>query len=154
MLKTIRLSLAIIISSLLLLFFVDYLQLLPLGIHRLAHFQLFPAFLFDTKIFILTILLTFFFGRIYCSILCPLGVMQDFIFWLHKKNNKKFRLFFSKPHPFLRYISLGIMIIALFSGFTFIVGLLEPYSIFGRIATHLYKPIVLFINNIFTCFFE
>ena len=34
------------------------------------------------------VLLTLVFGRIYCSVICPLGIMQDIFGWLGKKAKK------------------------------------------------------------------
>ena len=37
------------------------------------------------------VLITLIFGRVYCSIICPLGVMQDVISWCNGKRKKKYR---------------------------------------------------------------
>ncbi len=82
-------------------------------------------------------LLTLLFGRIYCSVICPMGVFQDFVIWLRRKTGhlfhktKKFE--FSKERKISRYIVLGILVAALVTGTQFIVALIAPYSAYGRI---------------------
>ena len=54
-----------------------------------AKIQFLPALLSVTGgMVFLSILLTFIFGRIYCSVICPLGIMQDFFSWLGGKAKK------------------------------------------------------------------
>jgi ferredoxin len=90
--------------------------------------------------------LTFLFGRIYCSIICPLGVMQDVFGWLGKKS-KKNRYTFSKEYKWLRYGLLAIFIAGCLAGVGTIIELLAPYSAFGRICTMLLQPLWMLGNN-------
>jgi hypothetical protein len=46
------------------------------------------------------------------------------------------------------------LIIAIISEITLIISLLDPYASFGRILTHLFRPIVLYVNNLLAIFFE
>ena len=157
-LKIIRLTLGIIITALLTAFFVDLEGKLSTGFHFIAHFQFIPAILFAMadvvpQLVILTVFI-FLFGRLYCSVICPLGVFQDFISWISKKINKKKRFKFTKSFDIIRYILLAILIVSIIFGFGGIVGYVEPYSMYGRIATHLFKPVVMFGNNLLAAFFE
>ena len=86
-------------------------------------------------------------GRIYCSIICPLGIMQDIFGWVGKKA-KKNRYTYSKAISWLRYGVLAIYIVALVAGVGTIVQLLAPYSAFGRIATNLLQPVYQAGNNV------
>ncbi len=97
--------------------------------------------------------MTLVFGRIYCSIICPLGIMQDIFGWLGKKV-KKNRYTFSKALSWLRYTMLAIMIIAFVAGIGTVVQLLAPYSNFGRIATNILQPIYLAGNNVLAAIAE
>ena len=54
----------------------------------------------------------------------------------------------------LLYVFLLIMAVSLVLGFSGILGFIEPYSIYGRVATHLFKPVVMFGNNLLAAFFE
>lgn len=79
-------------------------------------------------------------GRIYCSVLCPLGVFQDVVLWLRrtlgrwiKPLRKRFK--FNKERKVLRYVVLGAFIVCIIAGVQFVVALLGPYSAYGRMVT-------------------
>ncbi len=97
--------------------------------------------------FIVVIVLTFLFGRVYCSTICPLGTLQDIISFLSKKINKKKYFGYLKPHNILRYSILSLTIISIIAGFMLLLNLLDPYSNFGKIFSLLIKPIVISANN-------
>lgn len=92
------------------------------------------------------VVLTLIFGRMYCSVICPLGVMQDIFGWLGKKA-KKNRYSFSKELKWLRYSALVLFIIALVAGVGIVFQLLAPYSTYGIIATNLLQPVYIAGNN-------
>ena len=96
---------------------------------------------------VLLVVLTLVFGRIYCSIICPLGVLQDLFGWLGKKQ-KKNRYSYSKEVKWLRYPVLVLFVIAFFAGIGTLVQLLDPYSTFGIIATNLLQPVYQAGNNV------
>ena len=93
------------------------------------------------------VVLTLVLGRIYCSVVCPLGIMQDLFGWLGKKA-KKNRYTYSKEVKWLRYPVLVIFLIALVAGVGSLFQLLAPYSAFGRIATNLLQPVWQAGNNV------
>ncbi|GHT64480.1 ferredoxin [Bacteroidia bacterium] len=103
-------------------------------------------------ILIFLFLLTFLFGRVYCSVICPLGILQDIIAWLTrrgKKKNKKRRWFaYSKPQTILRYSLLALCVAFLIFGITVPLLYLDPYSNFGRISVNLFRPVVMEGNNL------
>ena len=96
---------------------------------------------------VLLMALTLVFGRIYCSIICPLGILQDLFGWLGKKQ-KKNRYSYSKEVKWLRYPVLVLFVIAFFAGIGTLVQLLDPYSTFGIIATNLLQPVYQAGNNV------
>lgn len=105
-----------------------------------AKLQFLPAVLaLSAGAFILVVILTVLFGRLYCSVICPLGVMQDCVSWLGRKQ-KKNRYSYSKPKNWLRYTVLVLFIAALVAGIGAIAALIEPYSIFGRIVNSIVSP--------------
>ncbi len=108
--------------------------------------------------FVVVLLLTLLFGRVYCSYLCPLGVFQDVISWFSKKvrnkGKKKFRFRFAPPKTWLRYSILIIVCLSLFTGSIFLVNLLDPYSNFGRFASDLFRPVYNVGNNVLVKAFE
>ena len=98
-------------------------------------------------------ILTLIFGRIYCSVICPLGIMMDIFGWLGKKA-KKNRYTFSKAKSWLRYSMLVVLIAAHMAGIAVVVQLLAPYSTFGIVATNLLQPVYQAGNNVLAAIAE
>ncbi len=114
------------------------------GADVLAHWQLLPALLAG-NVFTAAILLllTLFFGRAYCSILCPLGLFQDFVSFLaERRKGGKRRYAYRQESRKLRYGVLAMLAFGLLGGAAAVPLLLDPYTIFGRMATHLFAPAV------------
>ena len=88
---------------------------------------------------------TLIFGRIYCSVICPLGILQDVIARFNRRKNK---YSYSKALSWLRYTMLGVMVVALVAGVGSVFQLLAPYSAYGRIATTMFQPIWKAGNNV------
>ena len=152
-LKGLRVLLAILFFVPILLFFVDFSGVLPNSVHRLLHLQLMPALLGGmVGLIVFHFLLALVFGRIYCSTICPAGVFQDIInrlFCIGKKKKKGSRRFtYHKPMNRLRYVLLAITAVMAVFGFSGLCLLLDPYSNFGRIAASLFRPVVMWGNNI------
>ncbi len=98
--------------------------------------------------FIIVILITLIFGRVYCSMVCPLGIIQDVISFFSKKfRGKKARFKYGKPKNLLRYLFLAVAVIPLLFGTMTLTGLLDPYSNFGRIFSNLGRPMYISANN-------
>ena len=154
MLSRIRKIIAAFVFILITLLFLDVTGALHHWLGWLAKVQFLPALLaMNVVVVVLLLLLTLIFGRIYCSVICPLGIMQDVISWVHDKR-KKNRFSFSKEKKWLRYILLVIFVIALIAGVHSLVALLAPYSSYGRIVTNLLKPIYEGGNNVFASIAE
>lgn len=151
---------------------------------------------------IILLLLTLIFGRVYCSFLCPTGILQDIIGRLARpftrrtsrtrtnphspsagshssganagsststgistsagsstsssnstsagssnsacsSNNAGYR----KPHSILRYIILIATGLLFALGLAWPLTLLDPYSLFGKIASQFFGSIEIFLNN-------
>ena len=141
MLRKLRITLAVISILLVTLLFlgIDY------GINQwlgwMAKIQFLPALLALNFILEILLLVTLLFGRIYCSVICPLGILQDIYSWLGGKF-KKNRFSYVKEHKWLRYSVLVIFFVCLIIGFTPVTTLLAPYSTYGRIVTSFY------VNNL------
>ncbi|MBQ6031529.1 MAG: 4Fe-4S dicluster domain-containing protein [Prevotella sp.] len=148
MLRKVRITLAAIVFVFITLLFLDITGTLHQWLGWLAKIQFLPALLaMNVVVVILLLALTLIFGRIYCSVICPLGIMQDVISWIHGKQ-KKNRFSFSKEKKWLRYTMLVLFVIALIAGVHSLVALLAPYSSYGRIVTNLLKPIYEGGNNV------
>ena len=147
MLRKIRITLGSVMFIGLSLLFLDFTGTLHQWLSWMAKVQALEAVLaLNVAVIAGLAVLTFLFGRIYCSIICPLGVMQDVFGWLGKKS-KKNRYTFSKEYKWLRYGLLAIFIAGCLAGVGTIIELLAPYSAFGRICTMLLQPLWMLGNN-------
>ena len=90
MVRKIRLTLAIIFFVCITLMFLDFTGVTHTWFSWMAKLQFLPAvFALNVGVIILLIALTLIFGRIYCSVICPMGVFQDIIAWFGKKARPK-----------------------------------------------------------------
>ena len=99
--------------------------------------------------FVTFLIITLLFGRAYCSFFCPLGIMMDILrraakFPANNRFLKKTRLGdfckkrfvkleYAKPRNFLRAVFTGLAILSIIFGYTALFGLIEPYSLYGKI---------------------
>ena len=144
-------GISLILSTLL---FLDFTGSYQSWFGWMAKIQFMPALLsLNFIIIIAMILLTLLMGRIYCSVICPLGILQDVFGWFGKKA-KKNRYTYSKPMNVLRYVMLGVMVVASIAGFASVAALIAPYSAFGRIASNLLAPVYLWGNNLLAAWAE
>ena len=150
MLRKIRLTLASLCFIAVTLLFLDFTGTLHAWLGWTAKIQFLPALLaLNVGVVIFLVLLTLVFGRVYCSVICPLGVMQDLFAWAGKKQQKKKnRYSYSPAKSWLRYGVLAVFIIALVAGVGSLVALLAPYSAYGRIAGNLLAPVYGWENNL------
>ncbi|MBQ8240086.1 MAG: 4Fe-4S binding protein [Bacteroides sp.] len=138
-------GISLILSTLL---FLDFTGCYQSWFGWMAKIQFMPALLsLNFIIIIALILLTLLMGRIYCSVICPLGILQDVFGWFGKKA-KKNRYTYSKPMNILRYVMLAVLVGASVAGFASIAALIAPYSAFGRIASNILAPVYLWGNNL------
>ena len=134
MLRKIRIGLSVLMLALTTFYFLDFAGLLPESFSLVARIQLVPALLL---------------GRIYCSVICPMGIFQDVINWLSKKMpGKKKRFRYTPAKNILRWSVVAVVVIAFFCGFTMLLGLIEPYSAFGRMVTNVFRPLYMVGNNL------
>ncbi len=148
MLKKARKLLAAVFFTLITLMLLDFTGTLHTWLGWMAKVQFLPAVLaVNVVIIVVLILLTLVFGRIYCSVICPLGVFQDIVSWIHGKR-KKNRFSYSPAVSWLRYLMLVVMIVAIIVGIGALVALLAPYSTFGRMAQNLFQPLWMLGNNV------
>ena len=152
---------------------------------------------------IILLLLTLIFGRVYCSFLCPTGILQDIIGRLARPFTRRTRTNphspgagahntsagshstgtgahntsagshsasagshrsganagsststsistsagYHKPHSILRYIILIATGLLFALGLAWPLTLLDPYSLFGKIASQFFGSIEIFLNN-------
>jgi Pyruvate/2-oxoacid:ferredoxin oxidoreductase delta subunit len=159
MLRKIRIALAIVFWLGITLLFLDFTGALHGWLGWMAKIQFLPAVLaLNVAVIVGLVLLTLVFGRVYCSVICPLGVFQDGVAHLNvarkrrKKNRKPYS--YSPERKWLRYGVWAVFVIALIAGVQALVALLAPYSAWGRIVQNLFQPVYLWINNLFAAIAE
>ena len=150
MLRIIRITQAAICFVAVTLLFLDFTGTLHLWFGWLAKIQFLPAVLaLNFVVIAILLVLTLLFGRIYCSVICPLGIFQDCVSNLSsRRKGKKARFSYSKEIKWLRYGVLVLFVIALVAGLNALVALLAPYSAYGRMVQSLLAPVWQWGNNL------
>jgi polyferredoxin len=162
MLKKLRVIVSAIIFVLITFYFLDFANILPQQLHVLMHIQFVPALLFVNLVALVCITcLTLLFGRIYCSLICPMGIFQDVVGRISsvmsrkiKGKKKKKTYSYRKSKTILRWTVTGVTLICFLLGYTFVLGTIDPYSAYGRITVHLFKPLYLMANNLLALAFN
>lgn len=149
MLRKIRLTLAVLFFVSVTALFLDFTGTVHAWLGWTARVQFLPALLaMNVAVVAILLLLTLVIGRAYCSVICPMGVMQDAISWLSgRRKGKKYRFSYSAEKKWLRYGVLVVFVAAMIAGIGSAVALLAPYSSYGRIAANLFAPIYRLANN-------
>ena len=156
-LRKIRILISALLFLCFFLVFVDFKSYIPTDyINTLLFLQFIPSVLKFYNLqtiavagFLIVLLLTLISGRTYCSFLCPLGIGQDIFSRIGGRFKRKFRRYgYKKPFTVLRYLILAMTLIVTLVWGTYMITLLDPYSIFGRFMTFFAKPVVIFINNL------
>lgn len=129
MLRKIRLTLAALFFLAVTALFLDFTGTIHAWLGWMAKIQFLPALMaLNVGVAALLVLLTLLGGRVYCSVICPLGVFQDIVSWISsRRKKKKYRFSYSPEMKWLRYGVLGLFVIALIAGIGSFVALLAPY---------------------------
>ena len=143
--KKLRVALALIFFLGITLLFTGLIPGLSRWIGWIPKLQFLPAVMaVNLAVIIGLVLLTLVFGRIYCSVICPLGVLQDGISRLssvmagltgHPRAGNRKPFHFRKEHKWLRYGIWLLFVAALIAGVQAFVAILAPYSAYGRIVS-------------------
>lgn len=149
MLRKIRITLAIIVFTLVTLLFLDFTGTLHGWFGFLAKIQFLPAALaLNVGVLVVLVVVTLLFGRVYCSIICPLGAFQDLVSWMSgRRKKKKYRFSYAPAKQWLRYSVLALFVVAIVASVGSVVALLAPYSAYGRMAQNLFAPLYGWGNN-------
>ena len=160
-LRSVRIVIAMIFLAGFILIFSDVKGKLPgFSYEALTSFQFIPSLLkflvlpgILTAGFILIVMLTIFSGRVYCSALCPLGILQDAISFIRVRMPfKAKRRKFKKALNYIRYPILGLSVLSLFFTGILAFNWLDPYANFGRIASNFFQPAYIAIRNLLAKF--
>jgi polyferredoxin len=143
MLKKLRVLVAVTVFCLISLYFLDLAGVVPSWVGRLAEVQFVPAWLSRNVVVMVCLVgVALVFGRVYCSLICPLGTFQDVVIRCAKR-----KMVYKKNNWMLRGAVLAGCLAAFCLGFTVVIGTLDPYSAYGRMAVHLFKPLYIWANN-------
>ncbi len=155
--KNLRVIISLFFFALFTLLFLDAWHLVPRNLAAvLTSFQIIPSLLklimaggaVTAGGLIFIVLVTLLFGRIYCSTVCPLGVLQDIMIRIARKVNRRKRFKYSRAPQWLHYSVLAISTVLVLLGSSMIIGdLLEPFSNYGRIINAFILPAVILANN-------
>ena len=169
MLRKIRIALAMVFWVGITLLLLDITGVLHLWLGWMAKIQFLPAVLaLNAAVIVGLVLLTLLLGRVYCSVICPLGVFQDGVAHMgvvtrairySRKHNlrsmKGYRPYrYKKENKWLRYGVLAVFVIALVAGLNALAVLVAPYSAYGRIVQNLGQPVVQWVNNLLAAWAE
>ena len=143
-LKRLRVIVSLIFFLLIFFLFIDFANTFSSAlINGILYLQFIPSVLkfinllaISSAGFILILILTLLFGRVYCSSFCPLGTLQDIISFLSKKFHKKKFYKKAKAYNWLQYSILALVVVFLVFGSVVLVNLLDPYSSFGKIVSN------------------
>ena len=133
MLRKLRLTLAVLFFVAVTALFLDFTGTVHAWLGWTTKIQFRPALLaLNVGVIVALVLLTLLLGRVYCSVICPLGVMQDIVSWFAGRRKKhRYRFSYSPALTWLRWTMLAVFVAAMLAG----VGL--PFggsSAFGRVA--------------------
>lgn len=94
------------------------------------------------------VLITLVFGRVYCSFLCPLGILQDIVIRLRRwadglrgRVRKGAAIRYAPPVPYVRYVVLGVVAVSMLGGAALLLAWLDPYTIAARFAAGVVNPL-------------
>ena len=95
------------------------------------------------------LLFTLLFGRFYCSIICPFGILQEFIALLRGKRKNTIHGNFG-----FKYLIAGLTFGTLVGGSALFIRYIEPYTIFGSIFSLTIFGIIVAILVLVLVFFK
>ena len=95
---------------------------------------------FNLGVLAFWLVITFFYGRIYCSVMCPLGVFQDIVARLFNKFKLVRRYRYTPPLKMVGYVSLGVVCVCMICGIAVVPAMLDPNSIYGRMIVSVLNP--------------
>ena len=143
MLRALRILAAAAVFIGLNLFFLGFAE----GTGCLARIQFAPACMAFNLVAVGAVAaVTLLAGRIYCSVVCPLGIFQDIVLWMRKlfvKANFSYR----PGRTVVRAVCAAAFVVLVLCGCAALAGVIEPYSAYGRLATHLLEPLAAVCAN-------
>ena len=153
MLRKIRITLALLLFVAITLLVLDFTSTLHGYFSWVAKVQLLPAILAANFIVVAVLaIVTLLMGRIYCSVICPMGTYMDCVAWLSRKLFQKGRAKYHHiEHPLIHNVIRGsllaLFIILMVCGMVGVASLIAPYSSYVRMVLTLLQPLYMMANN-------
>ncbi len=99
-----------------------------------ARMQLMMAILSGSALWLLLwCLVTFIYGRIYCSAVCPLGTLQDCFSFVSRRCGSLRRGYrYRRPMPLMRPLVLAAVLLAMLGGVVIVPVMFDPYTSYAR----------------------
>jgi len=139
------------------LLFLDYTGTAHAYIVWCARIQFFPALVaINAAVVLGLVLMTLLLGRVYCSVICPLGIFQDMISRLTgigRENRYSYRPP-RRQFVIARCSLSAIFVAAVALHIPVVSAALEPYSVYGRMISQIFGPLYQWGNNILAHFAE
>ncbi len=153
MLRKIRITLALLLFTAITLLVLDFTSSFDTLFSWIAKVQLVPAILAANFIVVAVLVaVTLLMGRIYCSVICPLGTYQDCVAWLWRKLFQHGRAKYhhiENPliHNVIRGFFLVLFVVLILCGMVGVASLIAPYSSYVRMVLTMLQPLYLIGNN-------
>lgn len=156
--RILRTSLAVVSLAAVTALFIDVTGFAASRLQWAASMQFMPALLaLNLGVLAAIVVATLLLGRVYCSVICPLGIYQDIVnrvasLFAGRKKRRLGRFGYSPARTRLRRGILAVFAVLLICGqvaavCTWAASFVEPYSEFGRMATWLLRPGAVELNN-------
>lgn len=101
--------------------------------------QLLPAILALNFVVVAVVLVvTALVGRLYCSVVCPMGIFQDFVTWISGLLFPKRKFKYRRAANWVRYIVLALFVVLMVAGLGSLAALIAPYSAYARMVTNIH----------------
>lgn len=149
-LKAARIAVSVAVAAVITLLWIEYSDLVLNALGWIEHTQIIPAGLAFSGVTVLSwLVMTALFGRIYCSMFCPLGVVQDVAARLGRMSRTGSRrdYHYSPPMTRLRYCALVVVAVCFFTGFLLIPAMIDPYSMYSSFVLNVLKPLWGWVSN-------
>ncbi len=151
-LKVIRIVLAAVMLLGITALLLDTTGVLRHWLGWMPKIQLLPAVLaLNFVVVVVVLVVTALIGRLYCSVVCPMGIFQDFVTWISGLLFPKRKFQYRKPANWLRYIVLAVFVLLMVAGLGSLAALIAPYSAYARMVTNIHGtglPLVIAIVTI------
>jgi len=155
--RPLRVALGVLVLAAFGLIFTDAWERVPPDVARfLGSTQLIPsllAWVAGAGLGLAALLIlgaTWMFGRAYCAVLCPLGLLQDAVWRLRQWIRPCKRLPFAPEATGLRWTVFGLCALGAILTGGLALAWLDPYSLFGRAAAYLLRPLAVWLGNTLT----